>query len=265
MEPRTIDAPANAYNLRAFVGDGHLAAAGNPCLVAVESQPPQTRPGPATATQCITWPIDEHRAGVGCWTADGTPIQCCGHGLLSCAALWSRRWPGDGMLMGMEAEVPCRTLSDQHWIGLPSVDVTPGEPLDGIVRLLGATQEPTHGAEIGEHDGYLIVEMPDGTDLGTLAPPGAELARLTARALIVTCTMGEQKAKPLVHLRYFAPQYGVAEDSATGSAMRLLAAYWHARGLGKELTALQRSANGGLLHSRVEADYTWVGGRVHHG
>jgi hypothetical protein len=44
--------------------------------------------------------------------------------------------------------------------------------------------------------------------------------------------------------------------------MRLLASYWRGRGLGDRLTALQRSPQGGLLHSEVDRNLTWVGGTV---
>ncbi len=65
-----------------------------------------------------------------------------------------------------------------------------------------------------------------------------------------------------IQYRYFAPQFGVPEDSATGSAMRVLAAYWQQRGYGDEQRALQRSAAGGWLLSRVEGERTWIGGHV---
>ena len=51
-------------------------------------------------------------------------------------------------------------------------------------------------------------------------------------------------------------------DPATGSAMRVLASYWQQRGLDHALTALQRSAEGGLLFSRIEGGITWIGGNV---
>ena len=60
-------------------------------------------------------------------------------------------------------------------------------------------------------------------------------------------------------MRYFAPQYGVEEDIATGSAMRVLAQYWSSRF--KQLTVYQCSPQGGLLLSRHTATHVEVGGR----
>jgi predicted PhzF superfamily epimerase YddE/YHI9 len=94
--------------------------------------------------------------------------------------------------------------------------------------------------------------------------PDTSLGIYTRRALIVTCAVSKDLALQgeNIHLRYFAPQYGIAEDAATGSAMRVLAGYWQQRGLGDELQALQRSPEGGLLWSRVQNQTTWVGGYV---
>jgi hypothetical protein len=44
--------------------------------------------------------------------------------------------------------------------------------------------------------------------------------------------------------------------------MRVLASYWQQQGLGHALTALQCSAEGGLLFSRIEGGITWIGGNV---
>ena len=87
---------------------------------------------------------------------------------------------------------------------------------------------------------------------------------LSQRSLIVarrvsahTSLRGEN-----IQYRYFAPQHGVPEDIATGSAMRVVAAYWQSRGVGDNLMALQRSADGGWLQSRIKDGRTWIGGRV---
>jgi predicted PhzF superfamily epimerase YddE/YHI9 len=62
-----------------------------------------------------------------------------------------------------------------------------------------------------------------------------------------------------IQLRYFAPQYGVPEDTATGSALRVLAEYWSPRFT--RLTAEQCSPAGGLLLAQWTPDHIDVGGR----
>ena len=129
--------------------------------------------------------------------------------------------------------------------------------------LLG-DDRPVACAEAGDDRGYLVLEWPQDTDLTRLAPPGVELEQHTLRALVATCRVSPTQARAGedIHLRYFAPQYGVREDMATGSAMRVLAGYWHARGLGDRLQGLQRSERGGWLYSRLQGDRVWVGGIV---
>jgi PhzF family phenazine biosynthesis protein len=62
--------------------------------------------------------------------------------------------------------------------------------------------------------------------------------------------------------RYFAPNYGVDEDSVTGSAHCVLTPYWAAR-LGKEqLTARQISARGGELTCTLRGDRVAIAGQA---
>jgi PhzF family phenazine biosynthesis protein len=62
--------------------------------------------------------------------------------------------------------------------------------------------------------------------------------------------------------RYFAPNYGVDEDSVTGSAHCVLTPYWAAR-LGKEqLTARQISTRGGELTCTLRGDRVMLAGHA---
>jgi len=119
-----------------------------------------------------------------------------------------------------------------------------------------------HSAEAGGDGDYLVLEWPENSDIARLPLPGATLAQHTTRAVIATCIVNGSASLGGEHvqLRYFAPQYGVSEDTATGSAMRVLACYWQSRGLGDQLQGLQRSPEGGWLFSRMSGDKVWVGG-----
>lgn len=151
-------------------------------------------------------------------------------------------------------------------------------------------------AEVGSAHDYLVLQWPGGADLRALRWPGAMLAKHTKRALIITCRSADgnansagyhdsntdcipnqrtggigldpaetqAKAQALqIQLRYLAPQYSPAEDSATGSAMRVLASYWQFRNGVTRLDAWQRSAGGGLLRSEIDDQGSvWVGGNV---
>ncbi len=148
------------------------------------------------------------------------------------------------------------------WLAFPSIDVEAVAVPDWVRALLGAT--PEQAATAGPENGYLIVEMAADCDLAALPAPGDALTKRSTRSLIVTrrTTGGDSLQGETIQFRYFAPQFGVPEDTATGSAMRVLANYWRHRGEGDEQKALQRSAGGGWLQSRIEGEYTWIGGRV---
>lgn len=226
------------------------------------AQEPHEAPPAAAISQCASWPLGLRRAAVRCWTPGGQPIQCCGHGLLCCAAVWADRWDGDGTLVMNGSEVASRRNGSQVWLGFK-----PSQPkacdVPGWTRNY-FNEPPVAAAQAGQAGDYLVLEWPADFALASLPVPDDSLAEHTDRAVIVTCAINEGVAQinESIHYRYFAPQHGVSEDPATGSAMRVLASYWQQQGLGHALTALQCSAEGGLLFSRIEGGITWIGGNV---
>ena len=250
--------------LRAFCGSETNSqgsrAGGNPCLVTLCASPPEQAPARSAVTQCLSWPLGERRAGVSCWTAGGTPIQCCGHGLMCCAASWINRWGRNGTLIMNGSEVACRVTQEQVWLGFTPLAPEACEIPAWCQQYFDV--EPAAAATAGAADGYLVLEWPAGFELASLPTPTESLAQHTKRSLIVTCAAENEAAQEAesFHYRYFAPQYGVSEDAATGSAMRVLASFWQQRGLGRVLTAYQCSTEGGLLFSRIEEGKVWIGG-----
>ena len=197
-----------------------------------------------------------------CWTPTGKEIQLCGHGLLCCAHYWQSQWP-DGVVLEMNGvKVGCRNRGGINWLSFPCIDITSVAVPDWAQILRG--QIPAHAALAGPEDGYIILEMPNSCDLTSLQAPGALLCEHSQRSMIVTRRVSADTALcgETMQFRYFAPQHGVPEDTATGSAMRVLAAYWQMRGAGTMLQALQRSGDGGWLASHIENDRTWIGGHV---
>jgi predicted PhzF superfamily epimerase YddE/YHI9 len=263
---RTIPSTRPTQQLRAFTGDpNHGATApvrGNPCLIHLTDAAPAHPPVPATITQCVTWPGQAGIAHVRCWTPTSKEIQLCGHGLLCCASYWQDQPERRPVLVMNGLEVHCEQHGGFYWLALPTIETHEIPVPDWASTLLGAA--PEYAAEAGPADGYLVLAMEADCDIASLAAPGDALATHTGRSLIVTRRVSAETSLcgETIQYRYFAPQHGVPEDTATGSAMRVVAAYWQARGAGSELQALQRSAGGGWLQSRVENDRTWIGGRI---
>ena len=151
--------------------------------------------------------------------------------------------------------------NDNAWIGLPNIHCSACQVPHWVGEFFPVP--PIRAAEAGGNQGYLVLEWPDDYDLRSLPIPTYALHRRTNRSLIVTCRDTAASITD-IKLRYFAAQHGVPEDTATGSAMRVLATYWNNRDLGEQLRALQCSTDGGVLRSCIRGELTWVGGRVVH-
>ena len=245
-------------HFRAFYGE---AAEGNPCgLRALSTALPDHLPAGST-TRCLTRDLGEGRAEVRCFSDQGRPIECCGHGLLCSAALWRARWGSGGGLVNGATHIPFRQEGALIWLQFPYPDLTPSALPKGIDRLLpGAALSCDR---VGTASGYLLVELQSSDELAAMTPPGEALKALTDRALLVYVRCAQNNATPTPYcFRYFAPQYGSAEDTATGSAMRLITASAGTRYTDHEIMAAQLSPGGGLLYGAVEGDTVWVGGQV---
>ncbi|MCB1704043.1 MAG: PhzF family phenazine biosynthesis protein [Halioglobus sp.] len=192
-----------------------------------------------------------------CYSAAGQIIQCCGHGLLAAAHSWQRRLQRDRLPLVMNGSVvPSWREGDLTWLRFASLRTRACVLPDWLSQLFPGSP-PLAAATAGGEQGYLVLQWPDDFALQRLLPP-VDAGDYTGRALICTAAQPQWGAAA-VQLRYFAPQYGVVEDAATGSAMRVLAHYWSPRH--SHLTAHQASQAGGLLLSRYQSSHVEVGGR----
>ena len=82
----------------------------------------------------------------------------------------------------------------------------------------------------------------------------------TQRAVIAT--QQSRDADYDYNFRYFAPQHGVNEDKATGSAHRVLVSYWHQYLNKCNFKARQYSIEGAELIGRIEGGDVWISGNV---
>ena len=73
------------------------------------------------------------------------------------------------------------------------------------------------------------------------------MSKLHKNAVIALSIKNIDKKNAIAHFRYFAPQFGVNEDSATGSAVSVIAPLlFRLHGLNKA-KLIQQSNNGALL------------------
>ena len=186
------------------------------------------------------------------WFTPVVEVALCGHATLASAhVLWE-----DGHLQPADMAVfhtQSGRLTAQRRAGWIELDfpATPAGPADappGLLEALGV-QAPR---AVGRSRFDYLVEVESEDVVRRLAPDHTALRRVEARGVMVT-SRATTPGFDFVS-RFFAPQSGIDEDPATGSAHCTLGPYWAAR-LGKSaLTAYQASARGGVLRVLVAGD-----------
>ena len=254
--------------IAAFVPPGNdgspgATGGGNLCEIFMLADAPgeSVKSGKGTTT-CQSWPTTHQNLpviAVSCRTQDGQAIQCCGHGLLAAAHSWQlRRQCNEVSLLMNNSVIPSRGEQQIIWLQFSRLHTKRCAVPGWAERVFPGQPQPIAAAICGNEQGYWVLQWPDGFDLHGLSHPTDDLSKMTQRALICTSAQPAQ-ADDAIQLRYFAPQYGVPEDDATGSALRVLADYWSPRTI--VLTARQCSERGGLLLARSTQSHVEIGGR----
>ncbi|MGM0429719.1 MAG: PhzF family phenazine biosynthesis protein [Pseudomonadota bacterium] len=150
----------------------------------------------------------------------GRPVRRCGSGNLAVAAYINDRLktkttneclltPASEIQLGFDHE-------SAYYFDKPLAQ-RPLRNLGFWRRLI--SQPVVSGGYCGGRNDYVLLEL--SQPLTPLNVNSSALCRFSQRALIVIYRM----LSGAVQLRYFAPQYGAAEDAATGSASVQAAAY----------------------------------------
>lgn len=105
------------------------------------------------------------------------------------------------------------------------------------------------GFYIGGECDYCALVLTSAKNLESAQVDLVGLVRLSQRALILTAPSGSDACDFV--LRYFAPQYGINEDSSTGSANAQVAHYWQKKLKKQSVRSLQLSAAGGFFEISV--------------
>ena len=194
------------------------------------------------------------------WFTPVVEIALCGHATLASAhVLWE-----DGHLP-LDATAVFHTQSGRltarrraEWIELdfPATPAAPTDPPPGLLDALGVRRPQAVARSRFDY----LVEVENEEAVRQLSPDHTALRRVGARGVMVTSratTAGFDFVS-----RFFAPQSGIDEDPATGSAHCTLGPYWSVR-LGKTaLTAYQASPRGGVLRVEVRDTRVGLGGQA---
>lgn len=247
---------------------------GNPAAVCILDHP-----APADAMQALAfelglsetafaWPEDDGYSLR--WFTPAAEVDLCGHATVAAAhALRTTKRVGSGPL---RFHTRSGVLTAEHGTGRVVLDLPADvpSPVDPPPALPG--RWPVQAAAVGRFD--LVVELPDAAAVRSVHASDAADAARAYRGVLVTAPGSGRSDRPGARpgsdpaadadyvLRFFAPAVGVPEDPVTGSAQCTLGPFW-ARRLGRtELTAVQLSGRGGMLHVTVAGQRVRVGGQA---
>ena len=241
-------------------------AAGNPALVTlVDTLPTVDEHNLLITSQAITWVYiapNQNNVFDICWFKNGKRIQRCGHGTLAAAAYLQNEKKQGTYIFQSYKEILHVTVSKERLFTLtmPAFDITmeSEKSLPFTYQQLGQTKAT---------DGYFIATLADKEDVHQFVLTNDIIEAMQKRVLIITarswsssCDSGHDNnsgrdnnsdiysdSNSDIHFRYFAPQYGNAEDSATGSAASILWPLWSKTIKKEVLHCYQASPEGGYM------------------
>jgi len=190
------------------------------------------------------------------WFTPTVEVDLCGHATLATAhVLWTEGRSTDHRLAFHTRSGVLTATSSGALIELdfPALANEPVDLPDGVVDALGVVPVATSR---NVHD--LLVELTDADAVRRVAPDFAAIARIDARAVVVTARSDDDRFDFVS--RCFGSRVGIGEDPVTGSSHCALATYWAER-LGRtEFLAYQCSARGGTLQVTLLGDRVRLGG-----
>lgn len=187
------------------------------------------------------------------WFTPTVEMDLCGHATLASAYLIFEVLGTDQTTLRFQTrsgELTVEKIDGKYVLDFPSRPGVPTEAPEGLIEAIG--REPK---EVLKSRDYMLV-YENEADILAIKPDFNSLMKINAHAVIVTAP-GE--SSDFVS-RFFAPEVGVPEDPATGSAHCTLIPYWAER-LGKnELFARQLSSRLGELFCELRGGRVKIGG-----
>ncbi len=187
------------------------------------------------------------------WFTPTVEVELCGHATLASAhVLWTKGFEPDTDPIRFSTKSGILTAS---FVGARIVLDFPSEPPSPaeLPFRLGILGDDI--LYVGKNRMDWIVQLPTENDVRGLQPDMNEVLRLGERGLIITAK-ADTSGIDFVS-RFFAPQSGVDEDPATGSAHCCLAPFWSERLGLTSMVGYQASPRGGTVGVQM------VGNRVH--
>lgn len=201
------------------------------------------------------------------WFTPGVEVALCGHATLASGHLVLAALPALQIVRFSTQRAGVLTVersASGYRMGLPSwpaSDAITGADKAAIAAALGADPVEVRG----RGDDYRVAVFDNAAAVRALTPDyRAIIALQTGRDLMIVATApgaGDASGADVVS-RVFVPEAGVDEDSVTGSAHAIIAAYWTGR-LGRDsFTAYQASRRGGHVGVTLAGDRALLTGKA---
>jgi predicted PhzF superfamily epimerase YddE/YHI9 len=190
------------------------------------------------------------------WFTPKVEVDLCGHATLAAAHVLRKHFEkGTEHLTFLTRGGILHVFAkgSRLYLDFPAMEVRKVDPPPALIRGLGVVPR----AVFKGRDYLAVYGRPE--DVARLKPDMDALASVESLGVIVTAP---GKGVDFVS-RFFAPQAGIPEDPATGSAHAMLTPFW-SQTLGKKvLRAEQLSSRGGRFWCRALGDRVHIGGHVH--
>lgn len=169
------------------------------------------------------------------WFNQTSEIKRCGHGTLAAANFLIKYFgycPEVFTSMSHE-RFTIRVKKQRAQLLLKSIEPKKSELAKGELKSVFSTAIKA-AYSTGDKNGYTVVlfnkefneefsKDVEKDDLKSLHVDFKALSKLHKNAVIALSIKNKDKKNAITHFRYFAPQFGVNEDSATGSAVSVIA------------------------------------------
>ncbi|KAA1155342.1 PhzF family phenazine biosynthesis protein [Pseudoalteromonas sp. FUC4] len=190
------------------------------------------------------------------WFNQTSEIKRCGHGTLAAANFligYFGYCPEVFISMSNE-RFTIQVKKQRAQLLLRSIEPKKSELAEGELQSVFSLAIKA-AYSTGDKNGYTVVlfneefsKDVEKDDLKSLHVDFKALSKLHKNAVIALSIKNKDKKNARAHFRYFAPQFGVNEDSATGSAVSVIAPLlFRLHGLNKA-KLIQQSNNGALLN-----------------
>lgn len=190
------------------------------------------------------------------WFTPGTEVKLCGHATLASAhILYSQLGFGSEKIVfdSLSGLLEVSRRAEGYTLDFPADKTNVSELPSGLFKNKGIN----YGKVLKGDTDYMLV-LENESQINELEPDMEAIRKIKGRGLIVTAPGDTVDFV----CRFFAPQSGVDEDPATGSAQTTLTPFWANR-LGKNtLASIQLSARKGYFNSELVGERVKISGKA---